>query len=72
MTDLGILSTDDRCRAFDASGRGYVRGEGVCAAILKRKGRAELDGDTIRAVVRGTAVNHGGKKQGITLPSSEA
>ncbi|KAL8734411.1 MAG: hypothetical protein Q9181_003232, partial [Wetmoreana brouardii] len=72
MTDLGMLSTDGRCRAFDASGRGYVRGEGVCAAILKRKGRAELDGDTIRAVVRGTAVNHDGKKQGITLPSSEA
>ncbi|KAL8725318.1 MAG: hypothetical protein Q9166_007424 [cf. Caloplaca sp. 2 TL-2023] len=72
MTDLGMLSTDGRCRAFDASGRGYVRGEGVCAAILKRKGRAELDGDTIRAIVRGTAVNHDGKKQGITLPSSEA
>lgn len=71
MTDLGMLSTDGRCRAFDASGRGYVRGEGVCAAILKRKGRAELDGDTIRAVVRGTAVNHDGRKQGITLPSSE-
>ncbi|KAL8718302.1 MAG: hypothetical protein Q9225_004544 [Loekoesia sp. 1 TL-2023] len=72
MTDLGMLSTDGRCRAFDASGRGYVRGEGVCAAILKRKARAELDGDTIRAIVRGTAVNHDGKKQGITLPSSEA
>ncbi|KAL8810346.1 MAG: hypothetical protein Q9200_002647 [Gallowayella weberi] len=72
MTDLGMLSTDGRCRAFDASGRGYVRGEGVCAAILKRKGRAEFDGDNIRAIVRGTAVNHDGKKQGITLPSSEA
>ncbi|KAI4105286.1 MAG: hypothetical protein L6R37_002834 [Teloschistes peruensis] len=72
MTDLGMLSTDGRCRAFDASGRGYVRGEGVCAAILKRKGRAELDGDAIRAVVRSTAVNHDGKKQGITLPSSES
>ncbi|KAI4271885.1 MAG: hypothetical protein LQ337_005685 [Flavoplaca oasis] len=72
MTDLGMLSTDGRCRAFDASGRGYARGEGVCAAIMKRKSRAELDGDTIRATVRGTAANHDGKKQGITLPSSEA
>ncbi|CAO1600411.1 hypothetical protein XANCAGTX0491_004101 [Xanthoria calcicola] len=72
MTDLGMLSTDGRCRAFDASGRGYARGEGVCAAILKRKGCAVLDGDTIRATVRGTAANHDGKKQGITLPSSEA
>ena len=72
MTDLGMLSTDGRCRAFDASGRGYVRGEGICAAILKRKSRAELDGDTIRALVRGTGVNHDGRKQGITLPSPEA
>ena len=72
MTDLGMLSTDGRCRAFDALGRGYVRGEGVCAAVLKRKGRADLDGDIVRAVVRGTAVNHDGRKQGITLPSSEA
>ena len=72
MTDLGMLSTDGRCRAFDASGSGYVRGEGVCAAVLKRKSQAQLDGDPIRAIVRGTAVNHDGKKQGITLPSSEA
>ena len=72
MTDLGMLSTDGRCRAFDASGRGYVRGEGVCAAVLKRKSQAEFDGNSIRAVVRGTGVNHDGTKQGITLPSPEA
>ena len=72
MTDLGMLSSDGRCRAFDASGSGYVRGEGVCAAILKRKSRADCDGDPIRAIVRGTAANHDGRKQGITLPSAEA
>lgn len=72
MTDLGMLSTDGRCRAFDAAGSGYVRGEGICAIILKRKSQAEIDGDTIRAIVRGTGVNHDGTKQGITLPSSES
>ena len=72
MTDLGMLSTDGRCRAFDASGRGYVRGEGICAAVLKRQSHAHADGDSVRAIVRGTGVNHDGKKQGITLPSSEA
>jgi acyl transferase domain-containing protein/NADPH:quinone reductase-like Zn-dependent oxidoreductase/NAD(P)-dependent dehydrogenase (short-subunit alcohol dehydrogenase family) len=72
MTDLGMLSTDGRCRAFDADGTGYVRGEGICAIILKRKSQAELDGDFIRAIVRGTGVNHDGTKQGITLPSSES
>ncbi|KAL3436350.1 hypothetical protein BDV09DRAFT_194014 [Aspergillus tetrazonus] len=72
MTDLGMLSTDGRCRAFDVDGSGYVRGEGICAIILKRKSQAEFDGDVIRAIVRGTGVNHDGTKQGITLPSSES
>ena len=59
-TDLGFLSTDGRCRAFDANGSGYVRGEGICAVILKRKAAAELDGNRIRAIVRGTGSNHDG------------
>jgi acyl transferase domain-containing protein len=62
MTDLGMLSTDGRCRAFDAAGRGYVRGEGICAAILKRSTDARTDGNPIRAIVRGTNVNHDGTK----------
>ena len=72
MTDLGMLSTDGRCRTFDAAGSGYVRGEGICAVVLKRSSRAEADGDTIRAVVRATGANHDGRKQGITLPAPEA
>ncbi|KAG8528377.1 putative Hybrid PKS-NRPS biosynthetic cluster [Bacidia gigantensis] len=72
MTDVGFLSTDGRCRAFDASGKGYVRGEGVCAAILKKQSRAEQDGNPIRALVRGTNTNHDGTKDGITMPNSYA
>lgn len=72
MTDLGMLSADGRCRAFDEKGSGYVRGEGVCAIVLKDTAAALRDGDYIRAIVRGTGSNHDGTKQGITLPSSEA
>lgn len=72
LSDLGMLSVDGRSRAFDASGNGYARGEGICVAILKRKSEAELDGNTIRAIVRGSLTSHDGRKQGITLPSSEA
>ena len=72
MTDLGFLSSDGRCRAFDASGKGYVRGEGICAVILKRKSRAQLHGNKVRAVVRGTGINHDGAKDGITMPNSFA
>ncbi|KHN94311.1 polyketide synthase [Metarhizium album ARSEF 1941] len=72
MTDLGMLSTNGRCAAFDASGSGYVRGEGIACAILKRKSDAIANGDNIRAVVRATGSNHDGKKNGITLPNSVA
>ena len=72
MTDLGMLSSDGRCRSFDADGSGYVRGEGVCAVILKRKSRAEHDRDMIRSVIRGTGTNHDGSKDGITLPNEKA
>ncbi|KAJ6780946.1 hypothetical protein PWT90_05373 [Aphanocladium album] len=72
MTDLGMLSTDGRCRHGDAAASGYVRGEGIVAIILKRQSQAEACGDDIRAVVRGTGVNHDGRKQGITLPSPQA
>ncbi|KAE8167506.1 polyketide synthase [Aspergillus tamarii] len=70
MTDLGMLSPEGRCRAFDARGQGYVRGEGICAVVLKRQSQAELNGDRIHAVVRASSVNHDGTKSGITLPSS--
>ena len=72
MTDFGFLSSDGRCRAFDASGKGYVRGEGICAVVLKRKSRAELDGNNIRSIIRGSDINHDGTKEGITVPNSAA
>ena len=72
MTDFGFLSSDGRCRAFDASGKGYVRGEGICAVILKRQARAEFHGNKIRSIIRGSAINHDGSKDGITMPNSKA
>ncbi|KAK5100974.1 hypothetical protein LTS08_004580 [Lithohypha guttulata] len=72
MTDLGFLSSDGRCRAFDVDAKGYVRGEGVCAVILKNRFKALQDGDNIRAVVKGTLCNHDGTKEGITMPNSVA
>lgn len=72
MTDLGLLSADGRCRAFDAKGSGYVRGEGVCAVVLKRRPDAEVAGDRVRAVVRATGTNHDGTKTAIGLPSAES
>jgi acyl transferase domain-containing protein len=55
-----ILSPSGLCRPFDARADGYVRGEGCGILVLKRLSQAVRDGDPIRAVIRGSAMNHGG------------
>ena len=68
----GMLCEDGRCKTFDARANGYVRGEGVGALLLKPLSRAEADGDTIHAVIRGTAINHGGRANALTAPNPNA
>ncbi len=65
----GILSADSRCRSFAANANGYVRGEGVGVVVLKARTAAERDGDCVRALIKGTAVNHGGRVQSLTAPN---
>jgi len=69
---MGILSPDGRCKTLDKSANGYVKGEGVGALLLKPLSKAMEDGDHIYAVIKGTAVNHGGKAASLTAPNSEA
>ncbi|MGE3267194.1 MAG: SDR family NAD(P)-dependent oxidoreductase [Chloroflexota bacterium] len=65
-----IMSPDGHCRAFDASGRGIIAGEGVGVVVLKRLSDAVVDGDTIHAIIRGSAINNdGADKVGYTAPS---
>jgi acyl transferase domain-containing protein/SAM-dependent methyltransferase/acyl carrier protein len=72
LSNLGMLSDDGKCRSFGSGGNGFVPGEGVGALVLKRLGDAERDGDHIHAVIRGTAVNHGGATNGYTVPNPVA
>ena len=65
-----IFSPDGRCRAFDAKGRGALFGEGAGVVALKRLSEAIADGDTIHAVILGSACNNDGlDKVGYTAPS---
>ncbi|UQA61056.1 type I polyketide synthase [Polyangium aurulentum] len=63
------LSPDGRCKTFDASANGYVRGEGAGVLVLKRLSDAQRDGDPILALIRGSAVNQDGRSTGLTTPN---
>jgi phthiocerol/phenolphthiocerol synthesis type-I polyketide synthase E len=68
----GVMSPDGHCRPFDARARGTVFGSGVGLVVLKRLEEALTDGDAVRAVIRGAAVNNDGwRKVGYTAPSVE-
>ncbi|HLN65508.1 MAG TPA: amino acid adenylation domain-containing protein, partial [Symbiobacteriaceae bacterium] len=67
-----IASPDGYCRPFDEQAGGTVGGSGVGAVLLKRLEDALRDGDTIHAVIKGSAANNDGSlKVGFTAPSVE-
>src|SRR6185503_8400303 len=67
-----ILSPDGHCRAFDARAQGTLSGSGAGVVVLKRLADALSDGDTIHAVIKGSAANNDGSlKVGYTAPSIE-
>ncbi|MEU9446616.1 beta-ketoacyl synthase N-terminal-like domain-containing protein, partial [Streptomyces sp. NPDC048304] len=69
---FGALSPDGRCYTFDARANGYVRGEGGGLVVLKPLDRALADGDPIRAVIRGSALNNDGGGTTLTAPDAAA
>ncbi|SEU29053.1 type I polyketide synthase [Stigmatella erecta] len=69
LCSMQALASDGRCKTFDASADGYVRGEGCGVLVLKRLSDAQRDGDSILALIRGSAVNHDGASGGLTVPN---
>jgi polyketide synthase PksN len=67
-----FVSSKGRCESFGEGGDGYVPGEGVGAVLLKPLEKAIADGDHIYGVIKGTAVNHGGKTNGYSVPNPNA
>jgi acyl transferase domain-containing protein/thioesterase domain-containing protein/4'-phosphopantetheinyl transferase EntD len=65
-----VLSPDGHCRAFDARAAGTVLTNGAGVVLLRRLEDALADGDTIHAVIRGSAINNdGANKVGYLAPS---
>lgn len=68
--DGGIASRDGHCRPFDASASGTVGSGGAGVVVLKRLADALEEGDSIDAVILGSAINNdGSRKMGFTAPS---
>jgi phthiocerol/phenolphthiocerol synthesis type-I polyketide synthase E len=69
-SDGSIVSPDGYCRAFDAAANGTVFGSGVGIVVLRRLEDALANGDTIFAIIKGSAMNNdGADKVGYTAPS---
>ncbi len=67
-----MMARDGRCKTFDASADGYVRGEGCGIVVLKKLSDALAQGDNVLAVIRGSAVNQDGASGGLTVPNGPA
>ncbi len=72
ISKWGMLSPDGRCKTFDASANGFVRGEGCGLVILERLSDAIANGRHILAVIRGSSINQDGHSSGLTVPNGLA
>ncbi|MEQ7681104.1 non-ribosomal peptide synthetase [Bacillus ayatagriensis] len=65
----GALSKEGRCKTFSDQADGFAHGEGAGLFFLKKLKAAEADGDHIYGVIKGSAVNHGGRAASLTTPN---
>ncbi|XP_031618486.1 fatty acid synthase-like [Contarinia nasturtii] len=62
---FGLLNVEGKCKAFDESGNGYVRSEGVVVIFLQKQSQARRVYATVLNIHTNT---DGFKEQGITFP----
>lgn len=69
LSNMNFLSPDGVSNSFDHRGKGYARGEGTIAIIIKPAASAVRDGDVIRAVISSIGSNQDGRTPILTQPS---
>ncbi|MFE3220835.1 acyltransferase domain-containing protein [Streptomyces antimycoticus] len=69
MDQTGALSSDGRCKTFDARADGTVRAEGAAVVVLAPLRVALERGLPVYCLIRGSAVNNDGLSNGLTAPN---
>ncbi|WP_407230626.1 colibactin hybrid non-ribosomal peptide synthetase/type I polyketide synthase ClbK [Escherichia coli] len=65
----GLQAEDGLIHTFDAQASGTVYSSGLGMVLLKRATDAQVQGDNILAVIKGSAINNdGGARSGYTVP----
>ncbi|MFV2210676.1 beta-ketoacyl synthase N-terminal-like domain-containing protein [Actinomadura sp. LOL_016] len=72
FAQAAVASPDGRCKPFSTDADGIVAAEGVAVVVLRRLEDALADGLPVYAVVKGGAVNHGGRSSTVTAPNPRA
>ncbi|GAA2063089.1 hypothetical protein GCM10009801_06700 [Streptomyces albiaxialis] len=71
LSEMGLLGSHPGSRSF-RDGDGYLPAEAVGAVLLKPLDAALRDGDTVHAVIKGSASLHSGRADGFLRPSRRA
>ncbi len=69
LSQVRILSQDEKSRSFGKGGTGFVPGEGVGAVLLKPLPEAVRYGDHIYGVIKGSAINNWGRSSIYMSPN---
>ena len=72
LCGMHMLSPTEVCKPFGNHADGFVDGEGVISIMIKRMDDAIADGDRVYGVIRGSAVNSGGRSNGYTAPDAKS
>jgi acyl transferase domain-containing protein/acyl carrier protein len=72
LCKMRMLSIDGRCKTLDAAADGFGLSEGCGVVVVKRLKDALADGDDVRAIIRGSALNEDGRSNGLTAPNGLA
>ncbi|OII73490.1 type I fatty acid synthase, partial [Cryptosporidium ubiquitum] len=67
-----MLSVDGKCKTFDASADGYVRGEGCGAIVILKQSEQKKRNTPILGRIKGWGCNHVGRSASLTAPNGPA